>query len=93
MDLPKIKANWIDLCIELEKKKNEIKDYLTIIDSKIMQIQIEISQIDQKKESKTIQLQKQNTKYQYTKNPHEYDSDDSCDRIYLMDLPKLFQIR
>jgi hypothetical protein len=93
MDLPEIKSNLIDLSTELENKKNEIKNYLTFIDTKINQIQIEIAKIDQKEESKTIQLQKQNTKYQYTKNLHEYDSDDLCDRIYLMDLPKLFPIR
>ncbi len=103
-----IKSNLIDLFIELEKKKNEIKDYLTTIDYKILQLQSEIAKIDNhnfakdnlKEKPKTIQPKKEIKKQygmtigmtnEYEYSGDEYDSDDSCDRIYLMDLPKLFE--
>ena len=86
------------LLIELENKKREIENYLLQIEDKIKIIKNEIHN-----EPKTTNIDKNTTKKhnkkmhgcgmtdEYAYSGDEYDSDDSMDRLYLMDLPKFFE--
>jgi esterase/lipase len=95
-----------NLLYELENKKNEIKNYLLEIDNKIIKIHNQLNIIDKDKQpkqpinnsneflsniisKKTINSgHRMTNEYEYSGD--EYDSDDSTDLIYLLDLPKLF---
>ncbi len=96
MEESKIKESLENLLFELNDKKNEIKNYLIEMDHKIKIIQLELEKINKKQNKIIIQNDiKPNNQHrmvhEYSYSGDEYDSDDSCDRIYLMDLPKLFE--
>ncbi len=81
------------ILITLEDKKKEIEDFLFQIDNQIKRIENEIH--DNTVKTKNVINQDHKSQSRMT-NEHEYsgseyDSDDSMDRLYLMDLPKLFE--
>ncbi len=90
----KIKNELTHLLEELEEKKKELKDYLDLIDTKIHLIKNQLyTNIHNSKKTITNTDNKQKLdNWNKVKNEHEYDSDDSDDRLWLMDLPKFFSV-
>ncbi len=99
MDNQEIKEELESLLKDLENKKKEIQDYLLEIDNKIDMITSKLTKLNLEKDKTVINTNKKSLivkkdvcRWNHVKNQHEYDSDDPDDRLYLMDLPKLFGI-